>query len=136
MTFTILVIVVLVVLAAAFVALTRRDTAAVGAREPDTVDEADRVVSEPVPVNGTAQVAEPNRITWIKQFDPNSGALDAAARLRLIEDLALLRASWCVPVLEQACREETDPKHRDAAQRALELCRDAAGSPDTRYNQY
>lgn len=126
MAFTILVLVVIAVLAAAFFALTRRDTAAVRSREPELADEADRVVSEPVPVNGAAQVAEPNRITWTKQLDPSSATLDDAARLRLIEDLALLRAPWCVPILEQATREESDPAHRDAAQRALALCREAA----------
>lgn len=128
MTFTILVLIVVAVLAVAFFALTRRDSAAVRSGAPEIVDEDDRVVSEPVPLNGTAQVAEPDRITWPKQFDPKSGALDSAARLRLIEDLALLRAPWCVPILEQASREESDPAHRDAAQRALALCREAGSS--------
>lgn len=127
MTFTILVLVVLAVLAAAFFGLTRRETAAVRAREPEVADD-DRVVSDPVPVNGSAQVSEPDRITWTKQFDPRSGALDDAARLRLLEDLALLRAPWSVPILEQASREERDPAHRDAAQRALALCREAGSS--------
>jgi len=123
MTFTILVLIVLAVLAAAFFALTRRDTVAVRARDREFSND-DGVVSDPVPLNGTAQVSEPDRITWTKQFDPRSGALDDAARLRLIEDLALLRAPWCVPILEQACREETDPANRNAAQRALTLCRE------------
>ncbi|HEX3464407.1 MAG TPA: hypothetical protein VHS78_10210 [Candidatus Elarobacter sp.] len=123
MTLTILVLVVLVALAGAFVMLTRRDAAAVPAARNDGLgDEEEGIVSEPVPVNGTAHVAEPDRITWTRQFDPHSGPLDDAARLRLIEDLGMLRASWCVPLLEQACREETDPAHREAAQRALASC--------------
>lgn len=128
MAFTILVLVVVAVLIAAFVLLMRRDSAAVRSGEPEIADEDDRVVSEPVPVNGSAQITEPDRITWTKQFDPRSGALGDAARLRLIEDLALLRAPWCVPILEQASREESDPAHRDAAQRALALCREAGSS--------
>ncbi len=130
MTLTVLAIIVLALLGGVFVVLTRRDSAAVRAvGEPDVADDDDRVVSEPVPVNGAAQVAEPNRITWTKQFDPNSAALDDDARLRLIGDLALLRAPWCVPILEQASREESDPAHRDAAQRALTLCREADWRP-------
>jgi hypothetical protein len=132
MSFTILAIIVLALLAGVFVVLTRRDTAAVrAAGQAHVADDEDRVVSEPVPVNGTAQLAEPNRITWTKQFDPSSAALDDDARLRLIEDLALLRAPWCVPILEQASREESDRAHRDAAQRALALCRETGSSTPT-----
>ena len=123
MSLTILVLAVIVVLVAAFVLLNRRNAAAVPAAQPDNVED-DGVVSEPVPVNGTAQVAEPNGVTWTKQFDASSEPLDDAARLRLIDDLGMLRASWCIPLLEQALREETDPAHRDAAQRALASCRE------------
>jgi hypothetical protein len=79
-------------------------------------------------VNGTGHVSEPERITWPKRFDASTGALDADARLCLINDLGLLRAPWCVPLLEQASREERDPAHRNAVQRALLLCRPRAVS--------
>jgi hypothetical protein len=64
------------------------------------------------------------RIRWTKQFEPRSGALDEQARLRLINDLGMLRAPWCVPLLVQACEEETEPAHRVAAQLALARCRE------------
>jgi hypothetical protein len=124
MALTILIVVVVVALAAAFYMLTRRDGAASLAEGVNTADEADGVVSEPVPVNGTGQLSDSDRITWTKQFDPSGRPLSDEARLRLIEDLALLRASWCIPLLDQACREETNSVHRTAAQRALALCRD------------
>jgi hypothetical protein len=61
-------------------------------------------------------------ITWPKQLDPQSRTLDDAARLRLIEDLAVVHASWCVPVLKQAYEEERDPALRRAASDALNAC--------------
>jgi hypothetical protein len=133
MALTILIVVVVVALAAAFFMLTRRDAVAAPAASANFVDEAeDGVVSEPVPVNGTAQGSEPDRITWLSQFDPNVGVLDDAGRMRLINDLALLRATWCIPLLEQACREESDPAHRAAAERALASCREhRPGGPAT-----
>jgi hypothetical protein len=126
MSLTILVVIVIAVLAGAFVLISRRAAAPVPVAERDAPDEVDGIVSEPVPVNGIAHVAEPDRITWTKQFDPSSGALNDDARLRLIEDLGLLRAAWCIPLLEQALQEEADPEHRAAAQRALALCRSGA----------
>ena len=64
------------------------------------------------------------RVRWTEQFEPRSGALDDEARLRLINDLGMLRAPWCVPLLVLACEEETDPAHRVAAQLALARCRE------------
>jgi hypothetical protein len=57
------------------------------------------------------------------EFEPRSGILDDADRLKLINDLGMLRASWCVPLLQRACEEEHDPANRAAAQTALALCR-------------
>jgi hypothetical protein len=59
---------------------------------------------------------------WPKMFAPKSGRLDEAARLRLIHDLALVRAQWCVPILQQAYEEERDPNLRRAAKEALAAC--------------
>jgi hypothetical protein len=61
-------------------------------------------------------------ITWPLQFNPSS-ALDDEARLKLIEDLALLRAPWCVPLLAQAYDEERKARHLRAVLRALDACR-------------
>ncbi len=61
-------------------------------------------------------------ITWPTLLDPRSTTLDNAARLRLIEDLAVVHASWCVPILQQAYEEERDPALRGAARDALIAC--------------
>jgi hypothetical protein len=76
---------------------------------------------------GTERLADRDsgrRIRWTQQFEPRSGSLDDEARLRLINDLGMLRAPWCVPLLVQACEEETEPAHRVAAQLALARCRE------------
>jgi hypothetical protein len=74
--------------------------------------------------NAVAGPGAERRVRWTEQFEPRSGALDDAARLRLINDLGLLRAPWCVPLLVRACEEENDPAHRVAAQLALARCRE------------
>jgi hypothetical protein len=124
MTLTILILVVVAALAVAFFILTRRDQVAVAANPPTATDDIDGVVSEPTPVNGVVHASGAEGITWTHQFDPSSGTLSDESRLRLIDDLGLLRAPWCIPLLEQACREESDPAHSAAARRALALCRD------------
>jgi len=48
-----------------------------------------------------------------------SGALDEEARTRLLGDLGLVRAPWCVPILAQAYAEESAPQLRCAALLAL-----------------
>jgi hypothetical protein len=120
MSLTILVVIVVAVLATVFVVMNRRDYMLPTA-EREVPGDANGVVSEPVPVNVAASGSEPDRITWTKEFDASFGDLDDDARLCLIEDLGLLRAEWCIPLLKRALREETDPKHRAAAQRALAL---------------
>ena len=62
-------------------------------------------------------------ITWPKLLDPRSKALDDAARLRLIEDLAVVHAAWCVPILQQAYEEEHEPAIHRAAREALATCK-------------
>src|ERR1700733_7058225 len=90
----------------------------------------DRIVAGPAkPDPGEADAAPADAPgvphgRWTQQFEPRSGALDDEARLRLINDLGMLRAPWCVPLLVLACEEETDPAHRVAAQLALARCRE------------
>jgi hypothetical protein len=92
-------------------------------------DADDRVAA--APLNSAASAADTvaaprpeRRVRWTEQFEPRSGALDDEARLRLINDLGMLRAPWCVQLLVRACEEETDPAHRVAAQLALARCRE------------
>ena len=108
-----------------FVVRARREPVPVAARPQDDFEEG--VVSDPVPIDDFAHVppaADEPGIRWTKQFEPRSGALSDDARLRLINDLGMLRAPWCVPLLQQAFEEETDPAHRVAAQLALARCRE------------
>ena len=123
MTLMIFVVVVLVALAIGFVVLMRRQPPAAvvaAAREDDDIE---GIVSEPEPIGNGARTTT-SAITWTQQFEPRSGALSDEARLKLINDLGLLRAPWCVPLLARAYEEETDPAHRVAAQLALARCRE------------
>ena len=61
-------------------------------------------------------------ITWPTLFAPESRNLDDEARLRLIKDLALVRAPWCLPILRKACEEEHEPAMRQAAHDAVATC--------------
>lgn len=128
---------IIVVLVIAFLVLSRRSGTAAPdetARDPEMEE---GVVSEPVPVAASVTPAavvkaevEGASVTitgslphWATQFEPRSGRLDDAARLKLINDLGMLRAAWCIPVLEQAFEDERDITLRTAAQVALERCR-------------
>ena len=132
---------VIVVLVVAFVVLTRRGNAGPVAQQPPDGGLEDGVVSDPVPVDamrprtniakreiGDASVAGSVAPSWAAQFEPRHGALDAGARRKLIDDLGMLRAPWCVPLLERAVVEETDSAIRSAAASALTQCRAAAGT--------
>ena len=122
------IIVILVGVAVVFAAVTlmKGEPVPVGTSRHD--DATDAVVSEPVPVFDEAVAVEPApEIRWAEQFASRSGALDDAARLKLINDLGILRAPWCVELLEQATAEETEPALRVAVQLALARCRE--GSP-------
>ncbi|MCW3101223.1 MAG: hypothetical protein JWL77_6841 [Chthonomonadaceae bacterium] len=124
-----LVIGLVVALAAlAFIVKGRRQTSSAAARAFDDFEEG--TISEPLPIQAieSLPVAEEQQITWTKQFEPRSGQLSDEARLRLINDLGLLRAPWCVPLLSQACEEEIDPAHRVAAQLALARCREVVSA--------
>jgi len=92
-------------------------------------DESERVGVEDLPPefnldeDGAATVvARDPEYHWPKSFAPKSGRLDDAARLRLIHDLALVRAPWCVPILQQAYETERNPELRRAAREALNAC--------------
>jgi hypothetical protein len=102
----------------AVVALTRRgandDAAAVVVTEAPLVlvdDEGEAVI-----------VPRDPEITWPQLVARDSTRLDDEARLRLINDLALVRAPWCVPILQRASEEERDPANREAALDALAAC--------------
>ena len=88
----------------------------------------DAVVGEPVPIDASAARPAPRNITWTQQFEPRSGTLDDAARLKLIHDLEMLRAPWCVELLRQAVAEEPTAANREAAERAIRRIRLARSS--------
>lgn len=137
----IVVLVIAVVAVIGFVLFGSRQPAPVVSRPDDEL--ADGVVSDPVPIASSVPdshehprlddvtVSADAQIRWTKQFDPKSGALSDDARLQLINDLGMLRAAWCVPLLAHAYEEETEPEHRAAAHSALERCR--SGVPPRRY---
>jgi hypothetical protein len=78
---------------------------------------------------GEARLIERDpEITWPTLFEPQSKNLDDEARLRLINDLALVRAPWCLPILRRACEEEREPAMRQAAHDAVAACESAAAS--------
>jgi hypothetical protein len=81
---------------------------------PDIVDDISDEVSIAEPV------ASPS---WPQRAHRVNGALDDEARLRLMKDLGMLRAAWCVPILEQAAEEESNPELHAAALAALARCR-------------
>jgi len=68
-------------------------------------------------------------IHWPQRFDPRAATLGDDARLQLLHDLGLLRAGWCVPILRQACEEESSPQHLSAARAALAACAAVNGAP-------
>jgi hypothetical protein len=131
------VVAVVVVLGIAFVVLSRRSRTTPSQVSVRDSDMEEGVVSEPVPVVAaisrtmvhkaeidleleTGNSAAPR---WAKQFEPASGMLGDAARLKLIKDLGMLRAAWCIPLLERAYVEETDSTNRTAAHEALARCK-------------
>jgi hypothetical protein len=96
-------------------------------RTEESVAFDEDVIVEPYPAAVVAELvtappAVPQPI-WPDRVQRNAAPLDAAARLRLIADLALLRAGWCIPILEEACAQETDPALHAAAAAALARCR-------------
>jgi hypothetical protein len=120
MTLMVFVIVVLVALAIGFVVMMRHEPPAVTVATVRD-DDIEGIVSEPEPIGNGARTTS-QRTTWTQQFEPRSGTLSDEARLKLINDLGLLRAPWCVPLLVKAYEEETDPRLRVAAELALARC--------------
>ena len=124
---SIIVILVVVGVVVAAISLMKRDAVPVGTSRREDV--SDSVMIEPVPVFDEAVPDEPApEIRWAQQFASRSGALDDAARLKLINDLGILRAPWCVELLEQASVEETESALRVAVQLALARCREKTPS--------
>lgn len=62
----------------------------------------------------------PETITWTTEL--TAAALDESARLRLIDDLALLRAARSVALLRRAYDEERAPHVRARIEAALAAC--------------
>jgi hypothetical protein len=89
---------------------------------PSAVDE----LPDEVPI--LESVALPS---WPERVHRANAALDDEARLRLIGDLGMLRAAWCVPILERAAEEETNPDLHAAALAALAKCRRPAATNAT-----
>jgi len=118
------VVVIVVACVVAYVALRARRGG--GDAAPVAMDDA--VVGEPVPVETSPARALSQKITWTQQFEPRSGTLDDAARLKLIHDLEMLRAPWCVELLQQAVAEEPTAANREAAERAIRRIRLARSS--------
>ena len=78
---------------------------------------------------GEARLIERDpEITWPTLVAPESKTLDDEARLRLINDLALVRAPWCLPILRKACEQEREPAMRQAAHDAVTACESSAAS--------
>lgn len=121
--------------------------------EPFAVDSVTPVAAEPSaagPVAKSAPVAEPQAEApaipdvpaWPSQVVGRAEPLDDEARTRLLGDLGIVRAPWCVPILAQAYAEEPTPALRCAALLALVGLRgsaearavlaQAAASPDER----
>jgi hypothetical protein len=122
MTLIVVIVIVLVIGAAIVFAISRgvqTDAVAVAADKPSPAydDEGEAVLIERDP-----------EITWPSLFAPESKDLDGAARLRLINDLALVRAPWCIPILRKACEEEREPALRQAAHDAVAACETAVAS--------
>jgi hypothetical protein len=71
-------------------------------------ESAEPALPEPEPEPG---------ITWTAALTVT--ALDGAARLRLIDDLALLAAPWTIALLRRAYQEESSPQLRARIEAAL-----------------
>jgi|GEM_PF-2676672 hypothetical protein len=121
-----LLVVVAVVIALAARALRRPVRAAVVVEPRVVIDEEIATTSGDVPpplelpVMESPEPPEPEPepvITWTAAL--TDAALDEAARLRLIGDLALLAAPWTIPLLRSAYQEESSPPLRARIEAAL-----------------
>jgi len=75
-------------------------------------------------VRQTVAVPKSAPIAWPEQLLNGATPLEMEARLRLIDDLGLIGAPWCVPLLLRAYDEETDATATRAVLRALDACKD------------
>lgn len=88
---------------------------------PDVLDVAPVRLPDAVPaMPHVITDAEEPAITWTAQL--TAATLDEAARLRLIDDLVLLRAAWSVALLRRAHEEERAPHVRARIEEALAAC--------------
>jgi hypothetical protein len=82
-----------------------------------------RLIQTPVSVAAAPErkpYDEPLRVPhWPQLVEPTARAVDAAARIDLVDALAALDSAWSEGVLRQALVEETDPAVRDAVVKAL-----------------
>jgi hypothetical protein len=76
----------------------------------------------------TAAIAS-TPLGWTTLVTEDQSVLDADARIRLLADLGIVRAPWCVPILIRAYDEERDPAVRRAVLVALSGFRN---SPEAR----
>jgi hypothetical protein len=81
---------------------------------PPPPQEQQHSVDLPVPLD-----AAPPAPGWTALVTDDHGVLDADARIRLLADLGIVRAPWCVPIIVRAYDEERDPAVRRAALEAL-----------------
>jgi hypothetical protein len=129
MTLVVVIVVAIVVVAAGVAISQRLGRAPAGVRvrqvlptHPEPVAVADPP-PQPEEEEDPAPVVAAPAITWTAQL--NSTPLDDTARERLIDDLAMLRAAWCVPLLAKAYDEEVLASHRRRALVALANCEQA-----------
>jgi hypothetical protein len=71
----------------------------------------------PAPLPPQPEANPAPAITWTATL--TEAALDEPARLRLIDDLALLDAPWAIALLRRAYQEESSPALRDRIDGAL-----------------
>jgi hypothetical protein len=89
--------------------------------EPFPIGASSEPVTPVVAVVETSVEDEPQQehaIAWPLRVAGRDG-LDDEARTRLLGDLGLVRAPWCIPILAQAYAEESAPQVRCAALLAL-----------------
>lgn len=104
--------------------VTRPGGSALTEQTPAAIPTAERVDAQAAAAAAPAgaATAEPNAqfaVRWPSRVAPRAAPLDEEARAHLLADLALLRASWCVPILAEAYAEESSPALRRAALSAL-----------------
>jgi hypothetical protein len=120
------IVVALLVLALVALAIATRFAGRPASRDvdddrPDVLDAAPVRLPDAVPAmpHVIADAEEP-AIAWTAQL--TAATLDEAARLRLIDDLVLLRAAWSVALLRRAHEEEPAPHVRARIGEALAAC--------------